>query len=460
MGNEASKSKRKLKKDSSKSSITESVSDLRIDESLQRSIESTAKISTQDFDLVKVIGRGSFGRVFLVRKNRGKDENSIYAMKVLRKDILLQRNQVEHTKHERAILQISGPFICKLAYAFQTSDKLYLVTDFCSGGELFFWLKRERIFSIPRVQLYAAELVLALAHLHNMDIVYRDLKPENILLDSEGHIKLTDFGLSKMHVEDYFGGARTFCGTPEYLAPEILESGPSGHGKAVDWWSLGTLLYEMVAGLPPFYDTNAEIMFTRILTEELVFPSHFPSDFRSLLSGLLTRNVEDRLGSRGVDELKSHPFFATINWNAVLAKTVKPIFIPPMNGVENVGLWNSRGNETGVSSEGAVLTNFEEEFTSEAPVESLIDERDQLSSTAIERAHFPGFTFVGGSDPLQSNVASSHGSSESNQHRHSVPLSRGFSFHDASGRESFVESPQSVGYLDRSNRSISTGSNI
>jgi len=152
-------------------------------------------VTIDDFALIKVVGKGSFGKVFLAQKVGGVDDGATYAMKALRKDVLLRRNQIEHTKTERAILSsVNHPFIVGLRYAFQTRDKLYLVTDFASGGELFFWLKRERIFSQARARLYAAELVLALEHLHSLDIVYRDLKPENILLDAEGHIKLTDFG--------------------------------------------------------------------------------------------------------------------------------------------------------------------------------------------------------------------------------------------------------------------------
>ena len=165
----------------------------------------------------------------------GPDDGATYALKSLRKEVLLRRNQIEHTKTERAILQsVNHPFIVALRYAFQTADKLYLVTDFASGGELFFWLKRDRFFAQSRARIYAAELVLALEHLHSMDVVYRDLKPENILLDGEGHIKLTDFGLSKMQVTGFGpeGGTKTFCGTPEYLAPEVRLMGGGGGATA------------------------------------------------------------------------------------------------------------------------------------------------------------------------------------------------------------------------------------
>lgn len=230
------------------------------------------KLTVDDFDLLKVLGRGSFGKVMLVKK---KDDPSgtLYAMKTLRKSALVKRNQLAHTTTERIILQtIKSPFLVHLIYAFQTADKLYMVLDYMGGGELFFWLKRDKKFSEGRARLYAAEIALGIQALHNADIVYRDLKPENLLLDVEGHLKLTDFGLTKGNITGpgAEGGTKTFCGTPEYLAPEILEN--KGHGKAVDWWALGTFLFEMLTGLPPFYDTNVQRMYHKILHEPLRFP--------------------------------------------------------------------------------------------------------------------------------------------------------------------------------------------
>lgn len=179
----------------------------------------------------------------LVRK---KGEDTLYALKTLRKAALIKRNQLAHTATERYILQtIHNPFLVHLVYAFQTPDKLYMVLDYMGGGELFFWLKKDRRFSESRCKLYAAEMTCGLDALHSANIVYRDLKPENILLDLEGHLRFTDFGLAKGGVTGAGpeGGTKTFCGTPEYLAPEILEN--KGHGKAVDWWAMGTLLYEV-----------------------------------------------------------------------------------------------------------------------------------------------------------------------------------------------------------------------
>lgn len=331
------------------------------------------KVTIEDFDLLKVLGKGSFGKVMMVRK---KDTKKIYAMKTLRKAALIKRNQLLHTKTERSILQsIKHPFLTSLSYAFQTPDKLYLVMDYCGGGELFFWLKKDRRFSQQKARLFAAEIILALQALHSHDIIYRDLKPENILLDLDGHLRLTDFGLSKEAVSGAgaVGGTKTFCGTPEYLAPEILEN--KGHGKAVDWWSLGTLIYEMLTGLPPFYDQNMQRMYDKILNAPLRFPSFMSAEAKDLLTGLLTRKVGDRLGSGPTDaeEIKSHPFFKGIDWEAVMSKEVVPEFKPP--------------NRLGSID----TSNFDIEFTGEKPVDSVVT--TTMSETQRSKAQFPGFTY-------------------------------------------------------------------
>ena len=191
------------------------------------------RVGLREFVLLKVVGKGSFGKVMQVRK---RDTGRIYAMKVLQKANIIRRNQVEHTRTERNVLsRIMHPFIVGLNFAFQTEDKLYFVLDYCAGGELFFHLGREGKFDEPRSRFYAAQIVLALEHLHKMSVIYRDLKPENVLLDHRGNVRITDFGLSKENVEAVDSGAHSFCGTPEYLAPEVLNR--SGHGRAVDWWS-------------------------------------------------------------------------------------------------------------------------------------------------------------------------------------------------------------------------------
>lgn len=235
-------------------------------------------INLEAFHIIKVVGKGSFGKVFLVRH---KASRQLYAMKVLKKDHIIKKNQVEHTKTERSVLSyIHHPYIVGLNMAFQTSDRLFFILDYCAGGELFFHLGKVGRFPEDRAKLYAAEIALALEYIHKKGIIYRDLKPENVLLDNDGNVRLTDFGLSKEGVSDHSSGANSFCGTPEYIAPEVLLR--QGHGRAVDWWSLGALLFEMICGLPPFYSKNRETMFQKIMTAELTFPS-FMSDVSPLL---------------------------------------------------------------------------------------------------------------------------------------------------------------------------------
>lgn len=323
-------------------------------------------VTKDDFELLTVIGKGSFGKVMQVRK---KDDGKIYAMKVLRKDTIVARKQVTHTKAEKNILmKIQHPFIVNLNYAFQTKDKLYMILDYINGGELFFHLKKEGRFAESRVKLYAAEIVCALAHLHSLDIVYRDLKPENILLDSEGHICITDFGLSKKLEAD--GGTHTFCGTPEYLAPEVLKG--HGHGIAVDWWSLGTLLFEMMTGLPPFYAQNVNVMYQKILSGELRFPNYISEEAKSLLEGLLTRDPALRLGTKGGDEVKGHPWFVDLDWEKLVRKEIEPPFKPKV-----------RSNDD--------TSQIDPQFTRERPIDSVAE--TSVLSESVQNG-FDGFSYV------------------------------------------------------------------
>jgi len=258
----------------------------------------------------------------------------VYALKMLRKEHVVKRNQVEHTKAERSVLEtVSHPFIVDLVFAFQTPKKLYIVLEFCQGGELFYHLSRAGRFSEGRCKFYAAEILSALAYLHSLDIIYRDLKPENILLDGDGHVKLTDFGLSKEGVKDNVS-ASTMCGTPEYLAPEILNK--HGHGKAVDWYSLGALVYEMITGLPPFYTRDREKLFERIRHGELSYPSYVTPVAKSLIQSLLTRDPERRLGGGpgDGDEVKAHAFWSGIDWAQLDARRIMPPFKPAVAGGE------------------------------------------------------------------------------------------------------------------------------
>jgi len=340
------------------------------------------KYSVDDFELLNVLGKGSFGKVMLV-KLKGDSTDELLAMKSLRKAELIKRKQLLHTQTERKIAQtIQHPFLVNLRYAFQTVDKLYLVLDYMGGGELFFWLRQQRRFAKSRVQLYIAQITLALGALHVQDIIYRDLKPENILMDLEGNLRLTDFGLAKENVTGAGakGGTKTFCGTPEYLAPEVLEN--KGHGKAVDWWAMGTLFYEMLFGLPPFYDQNMQRMYSNIMKNELQFKGPLAqeehADSRSIIGLLLQRKVKDRLGSSqtGANDIKSHPFFETLDFDKVFNKEYQPEFVPPSKGAGDV-------------------SNFDQEFTRERPEDSVVV--SNLSEADVEKTKFDGFTFEGGS---------------------------------------------------------------
>jgi serine/threonine protein kinase len=334
--------------------------------------------SIDDFELLKMIGKGSFGKVYLVRVI-ATDE--VYAMKVLNKSEVKRRKQVEHTNTERRVMgTMNHPFIVTLRFAFQTSNKLFMVSDFCKGGELFFHLKKLRTFSEPMVRFYSAEIVLALEHLHIHHVVYRDIKPENVLLDEDGHVRLADFGLSREGVKDEHG-ATTFCGTPEYLSPEMIASRKTkeGYGKAVDWWGLGTLIYEMFTGWPPYFDKNMRAMCEKILTGKLVFPkrANISLEAQDLIANFLKRDPEQRLGTRlpdKVDEIRAHPFFSGLDWTDLFEKKIIPPFKPVAKEVKTD------------------IQNFDPMFTQEAIAPSIYDDASR-PSMADGDTDFDDFTF-------------------------------------------------------------------
>ncbi|KAH9301500.1 hypothetical protein KI387_013083, partial [Taxus chinensis] len=238
------------------------------------------KPGTQDFELLRVVGQGAFGKVFQVRRKGTPDE--IYAMKVMRKDKIITGNHVDYMKAERDILtKVDHPFIVQLRYSFQTTSKLYLILDFINGGHLFFQLYQQGIFSEELARIYTAEIVSAVTHLHKNGIIHRDLKPENILMDAEGHVMLTDFGLAKE--VDESTRSNSMCGTTEYMAPEIILS--KGHDKGVDWWSVGILLYEMLTGQPPFTHNNRQKLQDKIIKDKIKLPSYLTSEAHALLKG-------------------------------------------------------------------------------------------------------------------------------------------------------------------------------
>mmetsp|Transcript_48049 Transcript_48049/g.135768 ORF Transcript_48049/g.135768 Transcript_48049/m.135768 type:complete len:333 (+) Transcript_48049:82-1080(+) len=291
-----------------------------------------------DFILMKVIGKGSYGKVMLVR-HKSETEDSVYAMKMLRKENVIKRNQVEHTKTERNVLEaVSHPFIVTLYYAFQTPKKLYFVLEYCPGGELFFHLSRAGRFSEGRCRFYASEILLAIEYLHKLNIIYRDLKPENILLDADGHVKLTDFGLSKEGIQDNFS-AKSMCGTPEYLAPEVIQS--KGHGLGVDWWTLGILLFEILAGYPPFYDDNPFGIYKKVLAGQIEFPGGMELKAKDLIKRLLMHDQGKRLGclKDGVDDVKRHKYYKGLDWDLLGSRSLPPPFIPPVSGLDDVSMF-------------------------------------------------------------------------------------------------------------------------
>ncbi|XP_057516784.1 serine/threonine-protein kinase AtPK2/AtPK19-like isoform X1 [Amaranthus tricolor] len=328
-----------------------------------------SKVGPEDFEILRVIGKGAFGKVFQV-KRKGDCENDgdgILAMKVMRKDNIIKKNHVDYMKAERDILtKVVHPFIVQLRYSFQTKSKLYLILDFINGGHLFFHLYRQKIFSEDQARLYTAEIVSAVSHLHKNGIVHRDLKPENILMDADGHVVLTDFGLAKEIDES--SRSNSLCGTMEYMAPEIIQA--KGHNKNADWWSVGILLYEMLNGQPPFTHSNRQKLQQKIINEKVKLPPMVTTEAHSLLKGLLHKDPSKRLGSgpTGADEIKSHKWFRPINWKKLEAREIQPKFKPDVSGKE-------------------CTANFDKCWTT-------MPANDSPAPTPTGNEHFQGYTYV------------------------------------------------------------------
>jgi len=282
---------------------------------------------------------------------------------------LIKTNNVNYSRTERDILRkVRHPNIVSLNYAFQTQGKVYLVMDLLLGGQLFFHMTKERMFSEEQVRFYAAEIALALEHLHSLGIIHRDLKPENILLDSQGHINLTDFGLAKedMGANDKTG---TFCGTIEYMAPEMISG--QGYGKEADWWSLGILIYDMLIGNPPFKHKNRKVLQDKIMKDKIKMPDYLTGEAITLIKGLLERNVKKRLCSGSIDEIKRHAFFKTLNWKKLINGDI-PVPIKPHL-------------EKDIDTR-----NFDSIFTSQAPIDSPYEGVLSPNSNNL----FKGFSYV------------------------------------------------------------------
>lgn len=312
----------------------------------------------------------------------------LYAQKQFKKaSLVIHKKLIEQTRNERQILESVNkhPFVVKLYYAFQDKEKLYLILEYGQGGELFHHLKAERMFSETRAAFYLAEMVLALSHLHDdLGVIYRDLKPENILLDAEGHLLLTDFGLSKVATDD--ATCSSILGTVEYMAPEVVKG--EKYGKAVDWWSLGALAYDMMVGSAPFPGNNHRKVQQNILKQKLALPYFLSNDAKDLITRLMKKDPKKRLGSQMPKDLaiiKGHRFFRHIDWKKLAAREVEPPIQPMITDPE-------------------LAENFSDEFTalSLSPRNSVAEPLSAASLRSEENP-FGGFSFVASHSLLNSN---------------------------------------------------------
>ncbi|KHN83566.1 Protein kinase C-like 1B [Toxocara canis] len=329
-------------------------------------------VSLKDFNFIKVLGKGSFGKVMLAER-KGTDE--VYAVKILKKDVILQDDDVECTMCEKRILALAArhPFLTAIHSCFQTTDRLFFVMEYVNGGDLMFQIQRARKFDEPRARFYAAEVTCALQFLHRNQVIYRDLKLDNILLDAEGHCRLADFGMCKEGItKDNL--TSTFCGTPDYIAPEILQE--MEYGVSVDWWALGVLMYEMMAGQPPFEADNEDDLFEAILHDDVLYPVWLSKEAVNILKAFMTKNALKRLGcvqsQGGEDAIRAHPFFRDIDWEALEARRVKPPFKPKIRSKRDVN-------------------NFDADFTKEEPV---LTPTESAVVRTINQEEFRGFSFV------------------------------------------------------------------
>ncbi|XP_070300998.1 protein kinase C epsilon type isoform X4 [Salvelinus sp. IW2-2015] len=325
----------------------------------------------KDFSFIKVLGKGSFGKVMLAEL-KGSEE--VVCRKVLKKDVIQQDEDVDCTLTEKRILALARthPYLCQLYCCFQTRDRLFFVMEYVNGGDLMFQIQHSRKFDEARSRFYAAEVTSALMFLHRNGVIYRDLKLDNILLDAEGHCKLADFGMCK---EGIINGVTTttFCGTPDYIAPEILQE--LEYGPSVDWWALGVLMYEMLAGQPPFEADNEDDLFESILHDDVLYPVWLSKEAVSILRAFMTKAPAQRLGcvlSQGCDEaIKKHSFFKDIDWALLEQRRLKPPFKPRIKTRRDVN-------------------NFDEDFTREDPV---LTPTDEAVIRQINQEDFKGFSF-------------------------------------------------------------------
>ncbi|KAK9492725.1 hypothetical protein V1508DRAFT_133364 [Lipomyces doorenjongii] len=340
-----------------------------------QTLVSRKKIGLDDFNFLAVLGKGNFGKVMLAEAKQSK---KLYAIKVLKKEYILENGEVENTRSEKRVFLIANqerhPFLLNLHSCFQTETRIYFVMEYISGGDLMWHIQKEQ-FSTPRAQFYAAEICLGLKYFHDCGVIYRDLKLDNILLTLDGHVKIADYGLCK---ENMWQGntTGTFCGTPELMAPEILQD--QKYGRAVDWWAFGVLIYQMILGQSPFRGDDEQEIFGAILRDEPLYPIHMARNSVSILQQLLTRDPRQRLGS-GLNDAKdvmAHPYFSNINWNDIYHRRVQPPFIPTIDSPTDT-------------------RNFDQEFTREVPVLTPVN----TVLTKADQEQFRGFSYMR-ADPL------------------------------------------------------------
>ncbi|KAJ3022317.1 Serine/threonine kinase [Thoreauomyces humboldtii] len=328
-------------------------------------------ITLNDFNFLAVLGRGAFGKVMLAAE---KATQQLYAIKALKKEFIIQNDDVKSTKLEKRIFQAASaahhPFLVNLHSCFQTDTRVYFVMEYVSGGDLMAHIQEKKRFSQARAKFYACEVLLALEYFHASNIIYRDLKLDNILMAPDGHIKVADYGICKENMP-YGQTTRTFCGTPDYMAPEVLSS--NRYGRSVDWWSFGVLIYVMLVGRYPFHGEDEQDVLDAIMNDQVEYPSNIPKDTLSLLQGLMNKNPARRLGGGrlGAEEIKRHPYFIGVDWQAFMDKRIPPPWIPTIKHATDV-------------------SNFDPEFTREKAVLTPIN---SVLSTA-DQNEFRDFTYV------------------------------------------------------------------